>query len=111
MINFETRYDEHTARWQFRLRGASEWSAPMRLPKMAQALHAEVAEPEPEVEAKRWSKPIDHSVRGRSPRAEAAKTLYEIKGGKVQRIASSAKERNEQQMAELLAIMEGLNDE
>jgi hypothetical protein len=103
MISFETRYDEAIARWQYRAPGG-EWSKPVRFMKLAVMLQHEVAEvPEvPEAERK-WSRPVDHKPRVRRTMDE--QHLYEISGGKVQRIASSAKERSEQQVAELAELM------
>lgn len=50
-----------------------------------------------------WGKPLAHAVK-RSD-GQPASVLYEISGGKVQRIASSAAERNAQQVAELALLM------
>lgn len=108
MINFETRYDETTERWQYRAPGG-EWSQPIRSGKLAQMLQAEVQVPKVQTNSVKgtefWSKPLDPAARDAQRIAEQT-SLYEIKGGKVQRIAATAKERTQQQMDELLAILE-----
>lgn len=101
MISFETRYDEGSAKWQYRAPGG-EWSKPLSLAKLGQALQAEITVPEP-TEPKFWSKPLAHQPKRQD--GQPASVLYEIAGGKVQRIASSAAERNAQQVAELAALM------
>lgn len=103
MISFETRYDEAIAKWQYRAPGG-EWSRAMSLAKLSQALQTEITAVAEPAEPRFWSKPLAHATKRAD--GQPASILYEIAGGKVQRIASSAAERNAQQMAELAALME-----
>lgn len=100
MINFEIRYDEGSAKWQFRA-PSGQWSEAMPLAKLGETLHSEVKSP-PERE-QRWSKPIDHRGKGNARVAEAQR-LWEVRGGKVQRIASSAAERQAEAVSAILAL-------
>lgn len=121
MIRFEVRYDEATAKWQGRT--ASGWTEPMRPGKLLDWLQREVTEVAPLDPEKRWSQPLAHLPRsteakpvspatGRraSPPRSETQGEWEIRGGKVQRIAATPAERQAQQVDELLSVLEGLND-
>lgn len=107
MITFETRYDEATAKWQWRLTG-KEWSAPMSGVQVMKETKLATYTQEEYDRATRWSRPIDHAPRTKRSEAEKAKDLYEVRGGKVQKIGYTAKERTSQEVDELLAALEGV---
>lgn len=110
MISFETRFNEATGLWQYRHPG-KHWSEPMKLGKIAEFLRREVAKVPAPVNSERfneqWSKPLAHAPkrRSQSPRTET-QGQWEIRGGKVQRIASSAAERRAQELAELAELLD-----
>lgn len=109
MISFSLRYDETLALWQ--VAEGDGWSAPMRLAKLTQRLHAETqTEQKPLVERQEpWSRPIDHRTKRQDGGTDAA-PLHEVvyKHGKkvVQRIAYGAAERQQQQMEELANLLD-----
>ena len=88
---------------RFRVEEGGCLSAPMNWEALGRELGVLVAT----TEEKCWSKPIAVAPKRPKPQVTEAQTLYEIRGGKVQRIASDAKERQAQQMAELMALVEG----
>lgn len=103
MITFETKMLPNGL-WQFRAVG-KVWSEPLSLVRcMVEMKAATRVEPEP----KQWSKPLAIGIKRKRPYEEQAKVLYEIRGGKVQRIAANAAERREQQVDEILAALEAL---
>lgn len=109
MITFETKMVDDLdgngqPMWQFRAVGKM-WSRPLSLTRCMVEMKAAAMKP---AEPKEWSKPLVVGTKRVKPQDTQAKTLYEIRGGKVQRIAASAAERNEQQIAEILKAMEGL---
>ena len=105
-MRFELEFNEALGKWRFRATAESPWSEYGRVGATMAKLAAEVA-PFDETSPKRWSKPIDHAVRGsRGPTEDTP--LYEIANGRVQRIAATRGERQKQQMEELAALIEGL---
>ena len=107
MITFEIRWNEVTDKWQ--LRCGAGWSEPMPKWKLDRELRRETIKDVGQWgESAPYSKPLDPRVRGKSPAFDTVQR-YEIRGGKVQRIPASTKERNEMEVAELLAALEGLD--
>lgn len=104
MITLETRYNEATNHWQYR-GPAGPWSEPMRLARLMQALNREVAVDQAPLVHREWSKPLAHAVRRTRTMDEQAQARYEISGGKVQRIAFDAAERQQQQLTELAELL------
>lgn len=107
MITFETKMlndldGNGKNLWQFRAVGQL-WSRPLSLTRCMVEMRKAAQKP---AEPKEWSKPLVVGIKRMKTQDTSAKTLYEIRGGKVQRIAASAKERNEQQVADILAALE-----
>jgi hypothetical protein len=101
MITFETRWNPVTDMWQFRA-PEGVWSEPMRLGALFVAMKREVTPPE---ELKGWSKPIAHATKRPKGSYKEAHDLYEIKGGKVQRIPFTRTEKDNQDLAELMGLL------
>ncbi len=105
MITFETKMDPETGHWQFRAVGKL-WSRPLSLTRcMVEMRRATLNPPE----EKGWSKPLPIGIKRPKRFEEQAKELWEIRGGKVQRIPATAKERTEQEVGEILAALEALD--
>ena len=99
MISFETKMNPETGLWQYRKVGAI-WSKPVSLVRcMVEMRKATLAADEP----KQWGLPAAPAVK--RSQSQDATTLYEIRGGKVQRIAANTAERRQQQIDEILALM------
>lgn len=83
MINFQIRYDESLARWQYQDR-KGHWSRPMRLAKLQQALQAELCTFEEQPTATRTHPDTAPATYRRSPVRDLAEQVeYEIRAGKV----------------------------
>lgn len=118
MISFNLRYDEHTMLWQYRPEGLDRWSEPMRYGKAVAAIAREIKRDSLEAEGKaddlhkRWSMPLPHQAKAKARSQAAADVqLYEIRGGKVQKIGYTERERTAQQAEEILALLEELDND
>lgn len=114
MITFQLRYDEHTMLWAYSPDG-TRWSEPMRYAKATAAIGREIQRMSIDGNYndldKRWSMPLPHQARSKRSEAEKHAELmdrYEIRGGKVQKIGFTERERTAQQADEILALIEGL---
>ena len=106
-MKFQIVYNEALARWHAEGPEGQALTEPMRSGQLLMWLVNEVKVPA-QASDPGWSRPIAHKTK-RADGSTADTPLYEIKAGKVQRIASSAKERTEQQTAELLALLGDLS--
>lgn len=113
MKTFQVRFHEGLGcqNWQVELDG--QWTKPMTEYQLARALARTAAGRREAAPANpQWSKPIDHAVKRRkSPPLHETQGQWEIRGGKVQRIAATSAERSAQQLAELANLLDGLDDE
>lgn len=102
-MKFEVEYNEQLCKWRFRGGGkAAPWSQYTRSSHLLEQLYEQVKEDQSSLVRQDY-KPIAHSVK----RPEGSPSVaYEISGGRVQRIAFDAAERQRQQLAELAAILE-----
>lgn len=107
-ISFEVRWNPDTDKWQYRAKPTEDripfWSEPMPLWKCQKAMKAEVAPLEDKPDHP-WSKPIAHSKR-RVRTMDDDVQRYEIRGGKVQRIPGSRTEKENQDLAELMSLLD-----
>jgi ABC-type Mn2+/Zn2+ transport system ATPase subunit len=103
-MKFEVEYNEQLCRWRFRS-AEGHWSQHMRSDKLLQAMYGEVREDQTKLVRADY-RPIAHATKRVRTMDEQAQTVYEISGGKVQRIAFDRAERQAQQMAELAALLE-----
>lgn len=103
MITFEVRWNPDTDKWQYKA-PAGHWSEPMPLWKCQKRMKDEVA-PLEDKPNHPWSKPIAHSKR-RIRTMDDDVQRYEIRGGKVQRIPGSRTEKENQDLAELMGLLE-----
>lgn len=101
-MRFQIVYNEALGRWIPEGSEGEALTEPLRAGQLLAWLVNEVKVPEER--EKRWSKPVDHKTKRQDGTADTP--LYEIKAGRVQRIPATRNERNEQQMAELLSILE-----
>lgn len=104
MITFETKMLPDGL-WQYRAVGKL-WSKPLSLTRCMVEMR-KVAKNPPE--EKGWSKPLVVGLKRKHAEVTDTVQRYEIAGGKVRRIAATAKERQAQEVDELLAALEALD--
>lgn len=108
-MKFEVEYNEALGRWTARTADGRVLTAPVRGDDLLAWLTQQVRGGKEVTSAERpdWYKPMAHvGKRHRSAEVADATNLYEIRGGRVQRIASSAAERASQQLLELSSLLE-----
>ena len=103
MITFEVRWNPETDKWQYR-GPQTVWSEPMPLWKCQKAMKAEVA-PLEDKPNHPWSRPVAHAKR-RVRSMDDDVQRDEIRGGKVQRIPGSRTEKDDQDLAELMGLLD-----
>jgi hypothetical protein len=107
MINFQIRYDEAIARWQYQDR-EGHWSKPMRLGQLTAALQSELVSLE-EAKAKPSGTPATNpATYTRSPGVAAMMEAveYEIRAGRVvpRKISSNRHQAQVEELARLLEL-------
>lgn len=108
---FAIRYNERTQHWQYRYPQTDNWSQPLRYSALMAAIGREIASrysvKVASEEDKGWNRPLPHMVKrpvSQKQKLDQLMDRYEIRGGKVERIAFDAAERQKQQVDMLLGL-------
>jgi len=107
MINFQIRYDEALARWQYQTRQGT-WSRPLRLHKLAEALQAELVSFEEQAEKPSTAGHPATNPRTytRSPLVDLQEQVYaEIAAGRVV-VRKLSPNRTQAQVEELARLLD-----